>query len=248
MVFGFLRPADQDGAPPVHPGVGGLNDPAAGPPPGVTALGVGFLAAASDVGCEPTVGESLPDAAGVIPLIQAHPVRGVVWRSRPTDRATVQRLFQQSGVVTVRAVGGYRDRDAPRVDEDRPFRPLLPRSVGFAPVFSPPNGAFVVAPSAASHCQSIPTISSYSTSPCRQISRNTPAFSHSWKRRWAVELEHRPVAFNAFHCIPARATNKIASITRRLGTPRLCVPNGCTGGGGKSGSMVQTASALKIRC
>jgi hypothetical protein len=64
----------------------------------------------------------------------------------------------------------------------------------------------------------MPTTVSYSTSPCRQISWNTPASTHSWKRRCADDEEQIPVAFNAFYCIPLRSTGKIASIASRSGT------------------------------
>ena len=47
------------------------------------------------------------------------------------------------------------------------------------PVLGPPSGALVIAPSADKNDQSIPTTSSYSNSPRRQISWNTPACSHS---------------------------------------------------------------------
>ena len=110
------------------------------------------------------------------------------------------------------------DRDPRSLAENRTFRPFLALSVGLGPVFGPPNGALVIAPSAASQAQSIPTTRSYSSSPCRQISWKTPARSHSWKRRCAELDEQIPVAFKAFHCIPVRSTNKIASIASRSGT------------------------------
>jgi hypothetical protein len=109
--------------------------------------------------------------------------------------------------------------------------------VGFAPVASPPSGAFPIAPSAASHAQSIPTTLSYSSSPCRQTSWNTPASTHSWKRRCADEEEQIAVAFNAFHCIPVRNTNKIASIASRSGTRGRWQPSGCAGRSGSNGSI-----------
>jgi hypothetical protein len=95
----------------------------------------------------------------------------------------------------------------------------------------------VIAPSAASHSQSIPTAVSYSSSPWRQISANTPARSHSWKRRCAELDEQTPVASSAFHCIPVRSTNKIASIARRFGTRGRWHPSGCDGGAGNNGSI-----------
>ena len=50
------------------------------------------------------------------------------------------------------------------------MRSFLALSVGLGPVFGPPKGALVIAPSAASQAPSIPTTLSYSNNPCRQIS------------------------------------------------------------------------------
>ena len=91
----------------------------------------------------------------------------------------VERVLQQLLVVAVGAVVREPDRDPRGLGEDRALRPLLALSVGFGPVFGPPSGALVIAPSAARNDQSIPTTSSYSSSPWRQISANTPACSHS---------------------------------------------------------------------
>jgi hypothetical protein len=44
--------------------------------------------------------------------------------------------------------------------EERALRPLLALSVGLGPVFGPPSGALVIAPSAARQGQSMPTSSS----------------------------------------------------------------------------------------
>jgi hypothetical protein len=65
--------------------------------------------------------------------------------------------------------------------------PCLPRSVGCLPVSAPPSGAVVMAPSILNHSQSIPFhASKRSTSTCQRF-KNTPAFTHAWKRSWAVE-------------------------------------------------------------
>jgi hypothetical protein len=39
---------------------------------------------------------------------------------------------------------------------------------------------------------------------------------------------------SAFHCIPVRSTNKIASIASRFATRGRWQPNGCGGGAGRS--------------
>jgi len=81
--------------------------------------------------------------------------------------------------VAVGTVVRQPERDPSRLAEKRTFRPLFALSVGLGPVFAPPSGALPIAPSAASHSQSIPTMLSYSSNPCRQISWNTPASTHS---------------------------------------------------------------------
>ncbi len=72
-----------------------------------------------------------------------------------------------------------------------------------------------MAPSIASHSQSIPFKASYAPKPCFHNARKTSAAVHSWKRRWVELLEQSPVAFSAFHWQPVRSTKKMASIARR---------------------------------
>ena len=67
--------------------------------------------------------------------------------------------------MTVGAVVRQPDRDPRSLAENLTLRPPLARSVGFGPVLGPPKGALVIAPSAASHAQSIPTTLSYSNRP-----------------------------------------------------------------------------------
>src|SRR5665811_1742807 len=59
VVLGFLRPADEQGAVAVQPGVAGFDDPAPGAPAGGPELELDLLAAAADVRCEPVPGEQL---------------------------------------------------------------------------------------------------------------------------------------------------------------------------------------------
>jgi hypothetical protein len=163
--------------------MGGLDDPASGAPARRVYLFGDLLAACADVRREVVVTDQLADFGVVIRLVQADALGLLCGRLGPLDRDRVQRAPQQLVIVAVRAVVIEPDRDPRTLRENRTLRPPLARSVGFGPVFGPPNGAFVIAPSAASHDQSMPTVSSYSNSPWRQISWNTPACSHSWKRR-----------------------------------------------------------------
>jgi hypothetical protein len=226
VVAVFLRPADQDSTVAVEPGVGRFHDPASGAPARDVELVGDLFAAGADVRRELIVDDELVALAVVVGLVKAEALSRRGGRLRPVDRDRVERRLQELVVVAVGAVVCQPDRDPAALAENRTFRPFFALSVGFGPVFGPPSGALVIAPSAASHDQSIPTTLSYSSNPCRQISANTPACSHSWKRRCAEDEEQIPVAFSAFHCIPVRKTSRIASIASRSGTRERCVPNG----------------------
>src|SRR6266545_4390132 len=81
-------------------------------------------------------------------------------RLGPLDRDRVERALQQLVVVAVGALVLEPDRDSLAFAEDRPLRPFLALSVGLGPVFGPPSGALLSAPSAASQAQSIPITAS----------------------------------------------------------------------------------------
>jgi hypothetical protein len=83
-------------------------------------------------------------------------------------------------------------------------------------------------PSILSHSQSMPTKQSYSINPVFQSARNTPSWTHSWKRSWAVEPGQNLVASRAFHWQPVRRTKRMASLQTRSGVrgrppPKRCV-------------------------
>src|SRR5947209_16560276 len=122
------------------------------------------------MGCEAARDRRLSGAVVVVAAIQAQPLRRLLGRLGPLDRDRVERRLEQLQIVAVGAVVRQPDRDPARLAQKRTLRPLLALSVGFGPVFSPPSGALLIAPSAASHSQSIPTVLSYSSSPWRQIS------------------------------------------------------------------------------
>ena len=160
VVLVFLRPADQDPPVAVEPAVAGLDDPASGAPAWGTDLFGDLLAAGADMRGELVVAEEVADFGVVVGLVEAEPLRRFRGRLGTLDRDRVERPLQKEVVVAVGALVVEPDRDAFRFAEDRSFRPFLALSVGFGPVLGPPSGAFVIAPSAASHDQSIPTASS----------------------------------------------------------------------------------------
>jgi hypothetical protein len=140
--------------------VAGFDDPPACPPGGAVLFEVDLFAAAADVRCQPVLADELATVGIVVGLVEADPLRLLDGRLGTLDRDRVERALQQLVIVAVGALVLEPDRDTRSLAEDRPFRPLFALSVGFGPVFGPPNGALVIAPSAASQAQSIPTVSS----------------------------------------------------------------------------------------
>jgi hypothetical protein len=137
--------------------VTGLDHPAPRSPVGVALFEVDLLAASADVRCESALAEQVADDREVIGLVEAEALGIVLGRFGALDRDRVERPLQQLVVVAVGAVVVDPDRDSGSIREERALRPPLALSVGLGPVFGPPSGAFVIAPSAASQDQSIPT-------------------------------------------------------------------------------------------
>lgn len=160
MVLGFLRPTDQDRPVAVEPGVGAFDDPAAGAEAGLGCQQPLLVAAGADVCGEAELARELVDLVLVVGAVQTEALRPSPGRLGTLDRDRLDRRSGEQVVVTVRARVGYPDRDAATLGEEAPFRPLLALSVGLGPVLSPPSGALVIAPSIASHSQSIPSRSS----------------------------------------------------------------------------------------
>jgi hypothetical protein len=150
-----------------------------GAPAGSGHLLLDLLAAGADVRRELVVAEEVANLGVVVGLVQADALRRLGRRIRTLDRDRFQRALQQLVIVAVGALVSEPERDARTLREDRALRPPLALSVGFGPVLGPPSGALVIAPSAARNDQSIPTFSSYSSSPWRQNSAKTPAARHS---------------------------------------------------------------------
>jgi hypothetical protein len=157
---GAFLPAGEDAAEAIEPGVGSLDDPAAGAEAGLPLDRLCFLPAAADVGGERELLGQLADLLVVVGGVEAEPLRKLRRRVGPLDRDALERVAGQLVVVQVRARWRDPDRDALTLGEERSLRPFLALSVGLGPVSSPPSGAFPSAPSIASHSHSIPCLSS----------------------------------------------------------------------------------------
>ena len=158
--LGAFLPAGEDAAEAVEPGVGALDDPAAGAEAGLAFDRVCFFATAADVGGEGELLGQLADLAVVVAAVEAEVVRLCRRWLGSLDRDRFERRTCQLEVVQVRARWRDPERDALTLGEKRSFRPFLALSVGFGPVSSPPKGALPSAPSITSHSHSIPCLAS----------------------------------------------------------------------------------------
>jgi hypothetical protein len=91
VVGGFLRPADQERAVAVEPGVTGLDDPAARAPAGCAALVADFVGAAADVRPEAVLGDKLADPRVVVAAVETESLWLLWCRLGPRDRDRVER-------------------------------------------------------------------------------------------------------------------------------------------------------------
>ena len=158
--IGAFLPAGEDAAEAVEPGVGALDDPAAGAEACLALDRLCFLAAAADVGGERKLLGELADLLVVVGGVETEPLRNLRPRLGPLDRDALECVAGELVVVQVRARWRDPERDALTLGEERSFRPFLALSVGLGPVSSPPSGALPSAPSIASHSHSIPCLSS----------------------------------------------------------------------------------------
>ena len=75
VVLGFLRPADQEGAVAVEPGVAGLDDPASGAPSWDRSFELELVAAATDVGGVAAIGRELVNPRVGVAAVEAEALR-----------------------------------------------------------------------------------------------------------------------------------------------------------------------------
>jgi len=90
VVLGFFRPADQEGAVAVEPGVAGLDDPASRAPAGTGAFQFEFVAAPTDVRCEAATGRELGDPRIGVAAVETEALRMLGGRLGPEDRHRVE--------------------------------------------------------------------------------------------------------------------------------------------------------------
>ena len=134
MGVGAFLPAGEDAAEAIQPGVGALDDPAAGTEAGLVFDRLCLFASAAEVSGERELRAEVAHLVVVVAAVEAESLRGLgCWR-RPLDRDRLDRGAAELEVVQVRARRADPDRDTLALGEEAPFRPLFPLSVGFGPV------------------------------------------------------------------------------------------------------------------
>ncbi len=96
---GAFLPAGEDAAEAIQPGVGALDDPAAGAEAGLVLDRVRFFAAAADVGGEPELLGELAHLVVVVAAVKAEPLRSPPGRLGPRDRDRLDRGAAELEVV-----------------------------------------------------------------------------------------------------------------------------------------------------
>ena len=90
VVLGFLRPADQEGAVAVEPGVAGLDHPAPGAPSRPGSFELELVGAATDVRGVAATGRELVDPGIAVATVETEGLRIVGRWLGPLDRNRVQ--------------------------------------------------------------------------------------------------------------------------------------------------------------
>jgi hypothetical protein len=89
VVVVLFRPADEQGAVAVHPGVTRFDDPAPSAPAGGVGLEADLVAAAADVRRKPALGGELVHRGRVVGAVETEPLRRLRRRLGPPDRDAV---------------------------------------------------------------------------------------------------------------------------------------------------------------
>ena len=96
---GAFLPADEDAAETIQPGVGALDDPAAGAGAGLVFDRLRLFATAADVGGESKLAGKLADLVVVVGGVEAQPLRPLPGRLGPFDGDRLDRLSGELMVV-----------------------------------------------------------------------------------------------------------------------------------------------------
>lgn len=216
----------------IVPGVRSLNDPTARF--SANAPNERLLTATTNVRLNLATTHGALDVRVVVTLVETQ----VLWPTRAACSAQGDRVKHRSHqpfVVHVRCGNLQRNRHAPAIGQNMPFRAAF-RTIGRVGTrMVPPFGAFTMALSRLVQSRPTPTAESYSRRRIRHSVRNSPCSLHSAKRRWQVAPEPNSLP-SAFHGQPVRSLYNTPAMTLLAGTVGL-PPAGFLLSGGSNGSM-----------
>ena len=132
MGVGVFLPADEQAAEAVEPGVGALDDPAAGAIARLVLERVGLVAAGADVGGEAELAYELVHLAVVVAAVEAD-AGCVLERVGESDRDRVEGCAQELLVADVGACDRQSEWYPGRVGEQAPLRALFGSVSGIGP-------------------------------------------------------------------------------------------------------------------
>ena len=180
-----LVPAHQDAPEAVQPAVGALHHPAPGLEPSFPFDRLCLLAPAADMGGEAELLQRVAHLVKVVAFIQTHAL-GMLWTGFwPWYAQTVHRGPHQLHVMTVGPVHRQTHRNALSFGQQAALDATFASVSGVGAGFSPHPGAIWSwrRPYSA-NSSPVPSVEQppFQSHP---HSRNTPAATHCWKRRWA---------------------------------------------------------------
>src|SRR2546423_3857086 len=179
IILRLFVPTNEQAAKAQSPGMTPFHHPAPRFEAGFFIDGFGFLSSWANLGRKAELAQDVADFVVVLPFVQTHPLRVVLGRLWTLDDDALDRRTQQFHIVAIGALNRQTNGYPMPFREQAAFDPTLAAIGGLGPVFSPPKGALVIAPSIESHCQSIPQVSSNCSSPACHNLRKTPACTHS---------------------------------------------------------------------
>ena len=156
VVLGAFLPPDEDAPKAVEPGVSTFDHPTPGTPSRFLSERGDLLAAGAQMKRKAELLSKEPHLVVVISLVQAETLRPLTGRFGSCHHDAHEGLAYELVIIAVGAGDADAQRYAGRIGKERALRPFFPLSVGFGPVFWPPKGALVIAPSSARKSQAMP--------------------------------------------------------------------------------------------
>src|SRR5512147_392300 len=137
VVLGFLVPAHQEPAKPIHPTMGALDDPAACLLASIRAEILGFFTAGADVRGEAKFAKELTNLLIVIALVQTHALRPLGRGLRALNHRTFQGAPCQFHVMPVGTIDSYAEGYPMTLRQHTPLDALLTPISGVGAGFFP---------------------------------------------------------------------------------------------------------------